>query len=138
MSAAHRVILLMQACIEEIRDFYKNNGISASKEIAETAAKTSEFISCLSNVLNATIKRISDLLTAPRKPEIKSDHSEDSEVKGSLVFNAIELGRKSLKELEHSTIEFSKISANIADWIEKSTFTTHAGGFLKIYRPPDC
>ena len=138
MSAAHNVMLMMQACIEEIRDFHRNNGISATKEIAETAAETSEFISHLSSVLSATIRRISDLLIVERKPKIKSEYSEYFGVNKLLAFNAVEMGEKLLKELEQDTIEFGAISANIFEWIEKSTVTTHAGGFLKIYRPPVC
>jgi len=133
--AAHNVMLLMQTCIEEIRDYYRNNKISADKDVVDAAAETAEFISSLHKILDATITRISNLLTTTPKSIQKSDQSKYPEAFKSTALKAMETGRKSLKELEEATAEFNLICADITSWIESSALTTYEGGRLKIYCP---
>lgn len=137
ISATHSVMLLMQACVEEIRDFYKINRAPASGEIVDATAKTSEFISHISHILDATINNVSNLLIAPPKLSGKSDHPIDRKLNKSLAFSAVTKGRESLRELQEDVAEFNAISSDVVAWVEKSTVTMHAGGYLKIYYPPD-
>jgi len=133
--AAQNVMLLMQTCIEEIRDCHKNNKISADKDVVDAAAETAAFISSLHEILDATITRISNLLTTKPKSTQKSDHSKYSEALKSTALKAMETGRKSLKELEEATAEFNLICTDITSWIESSALTTYEGGHLRIYWP---
>jgi len=135
--ASHDVMLLMQGCIEEIRDYYKSRRILVDDDVAEAASETAKFISDLYNVLDLTIKRITKIITETPKISKNADHSKHSESFNLTALRAMEVGRKSLIELEESTAEFNLICANFTSWIEKSAVSTHEGGRLKIYWPPN-
>lgn len=87
--AAHDLMLLMQGCIEKIRDFYKSRRIMVDEDVAESASETAEFISDLYNVLDLTIKRITKIITETPRINKNAEHSESFDL---TVLRAMEVG----------------------------------------------
>ena len=132
---ACNIMIMMQLCVEGIRDGYVKYNIPSNKEVALAAAATSEFVTSSYQVLSSALTSLSELPEEGGSGRLISSQDIDSASLVVAISEAISTGRRSLMELDEASVEFNAVCKSIAEWVQNANVTEHVGGSLHLYWP---
>lgn len=136
IQAADKVIAMMEQCIASINDAFEDVPGHSTEDVASAVKDSEVFLVSLQRVSKNAQASIEALPPLPTPHDACSEKNPNASPIETVQL-AISVGRNACSELDSAIEQFIAIRSNMSTWLGHATVTTHAGGHLKLYWPPE-
>lgn len=133
IEASETVALMIEQCLREIAALLQTAQKPLSDDVVEAVKSSETFLASLNSVTGVARNSVSKLPAESDSEVLLPPSNRFSEIAILIIETSIAQGNL----LTHEIASFKSLRGSIHTWIDQANVTTHAGGYLRLYWPPE-